>query len=129
MIVIKQKPVKDVYSTVKPVVVKHQDYAKMVMETENPIVLSFTNKAIENVKSKLISKGFNKEKVNKTCYTFDSYFCEWNGTTEETNIKSLENKTIFIEEFSMVPNKWITNIYKTFTMFKNIIYVRRSKPM
>lgn len=68
----------------------------MVQNAESPLVLSFTNKAVENVKKRL-----NIDDINKICHTFDSYFCEWNGR----NINSLKDKTIFIEEFSMVPNK------------------------
>lgn len=43
---------------------------KMVQNTKR------TNKTIENVKSRLITMGVDKETVNKTCHTFDSYFCE-----------------------------------------------------
>ena len=50
---------------------------EMVKNTKNPIVLSFTNKAVENVRSKLIANGLN----NNICYTFDSYFCEYTGDT------------------------------------------------
>ena len=92
---------------------------QMVMEATDPVVLSFTNKAVENVKNRLVAKGFDQEEANKICHTFDSYFCEWNGR----DINSLEHKTIFIEEFSMIPNKWITRIYEAFTMFKNKIYM------
>lgn len=62
------------------------------MVNDNSIVLSFINKAIENVKSRL------SERAN-LCFTFDSYFCEWKGR----DVDSLEGKTIFIEEYSMVP--------------------------
>lgn len=41
--------------------------------------------------------------------------CEWKGR----DLNSLEDKTIFIEEFSMVQNKWMTLIYKALTMFNN----------
>ena len=41
----------------------------------------------------------------------------------ETNIKSLKNKTIFIKEFSMIPNKWMTLTYKAFTMFNITVYM------
>ena len=88
-----------------------------VIVAENPIVLSFTNKAVENVKHRLIKKGYSKY-IDK-CHTFDSYFCEWHGR----DIKSLENKTVFIEEFSMVPNKWMTLIYKAFIMFGIKVYM------
>ena len=88
---------------------------KMVKEETNPLVLSFTNTAIENVKNRLVKNGYKD--ANKICHTFDSYFCEWNGR----DFDSLKDKTIFIEELSMVPNKWITLIYKAFTMFNNVV--------
>ena len=90
---------------------------KMVEKEENPLVLSFTNKAIENVKNRHVKNEYKN--ANDICHTFDSYFCEWNGR----HINSLEGKTIFIEEFSMVPNKWMTKIYEAFTMFNNTIYM------
>ena len=94
---------------------------KMVMKASNPIVLSFTNKAVQNVKDRLKKMNYEGE-INKICHTFDSYFCEWNGY-HETNLKSLEDKTIFIDEFSMVPNKWITMIYKAFTLYGTKVYM------
>ena len=94
---------------------------KMVMKASNPIVLSFTNKAVQNVKDRLKKMNYEGE-INKICHTFDSYFCEWNGC-HETNLKSLEDKTIFIDEFSMVPNKWITLIYKAFTLYDTKVYM------
>lgn len=54
------------------------------------------NKAIENPKERLNDKYFSK-----VCFTFDSYLCEWKGS----DLNSLEDRTIFIEEFSMIPNK------------------------
>ena len=45
--------------------------------------------------------------------------CEWKGR----DLNSLEDKTIFIEEFSMVQNKWMTLIYKALTMFNNKIFM------
>ena len=91
----------------------------MVQKCKNPIVLSFTNKAVENVKSRLIKIGYDKDKTNDICFTFDSYFCEWNGR----DIDSLKDKTIFIEEFSMVPNKWITFMYKIYLKYNNKVYM------
>ena len=86
----------------------------MVKEADDPLVLSFTNKTIENVKSRL-----NIDNTNNICHTFDSYFCEWKGR----DFDSLKDKTIFIEEFSMVPNKWMTKIYEAFVKFNNKIYL------
>ena len=91
----------------------------MVIEAENPIVLTFTNKAIENVKNRLIQMGYDNKKTNKICYTFDSFFCDWYGRS----VSSLDGKTIFIEEFSMVPNNWMTIIYKAFSMFNLTVYM------
>ena len=88
---------------------------KMVQKVENPLVLAFTNKAVENVKSRLIRIGLEKENVNKICYTFDSYFCE----SSDRNYHSLDGKTIFIQEFSMVPNKWMTKIYHEYLKHNN----------
>ena len=85
---------------------------EMVEKAKNPL-------ASENVKRRLIKLGYEKNEANTTCFTFYSYFCEWNGR----NIDSLEDMTIFIEEFSMVPNKWMTIIYNVFTMFNNKIYL------
>ena len=92
---------------------------RMVQETERPLVLSFTNKAVENVKNRLIQTGYEKEVANKICHTFDSYFCEWS----DGNYHGLEGKTIFIEEFSMVPNKWITKIYHEYLKHSNTVYM------
>ena len=39
------------------------------------------------------------------------------------SIKSLENKKIFIEEFSMVPNKRMTKIYEAFLNYNNEIFM------
>ena len=94
---------------------------QMVKDATNPLVLSFTNKAIENVKKRLVSTAMNKDVVNKICHTFDSYFCEWSNSTY--HYESLKNKTLFIEEFSMVPNKWMTKIYNAFTEFGNKVFM------
>ena len=85
---------------------------EMVKESENPLVLSFTNKAVENIKERL------GEEYDDKCHTFDSYFCEWRETDN-----SLKNKTIFVDEFSMVPNKWMTKIYEIFTDFNNTVFM------
>ena len=92
---------------------KTTELCKMVAECENPMVLSFTNKAIENVKMRLRKIKNLKHDPNKICHTFDSYFCEWN----EDNFKELRKKTVFVEEYSMVPNKWMTLIYKAFDLY------------
>ncbi|XP_068677184.1 uncharacterized protein [Montipora foliosa] len=92
---------------------------KMVIKTDKPLVLSYTNKAVQNVKDRLKKMGGNPN----VCYTFDSYFCEWGGCSTETNLKDLKDKTVFIDEFSMVPNKWITMIYKAFTLYGTKVYM------
>ena len=92
---------------------------EMMTEEDDPIVLSFTNKAVENVKNRLKNSVHNWLGFDSKCHTFDSYFCDWHGRS----IDSLEGKTVFIEEFSMVPNKWMTMIYKAFVMFGIKIYM------
>ena len=92
---------------------------KMVKEATNPLVLSFTNKAVENVKERLIKEDYDEDQAKSICFTFDSYFCEWNGR----DIKSLKDKTILIEEYAMVPNKWISKIYQAFTLFNITVHL------
>ena len=82
-------------------------------------MLSFTNKAIVNVKRRLMKMGKKKDYVNNICFTFDKYFCEWNVGA----IDSIKDKTLFIEECSMVPNKWMTLIYKAYTMFNIKVFM------
>ena len=92
---------------------------EMIKDCKKPMIFAFTNKAIENVKQKLlINNEISIEESSKFCFTFDSYFCEWN----HKEISNLKNNTIFIEEFSMVPNKWITKIYELYTLYNNTIY-------
>ena len=75
-------------------------------ESDNPIIFSFTNKAVDNITNKVDDKLKNK------VHTFDSCFNEFISDAE--NLKLLSNKDAFIDEFSMVPNKWITLIYNSF---------------
>ena len=75
-------------------------------ESKNPIIFSFTNKAVDNIRSRVDDSLKNK------VHTFDSYFNEFISDAE--NLKLLANKDVFIDKFSMVPNKWITLIYNSF---------------
>lgn len=127
---------------------------ELVLKAENPIILSFTNKAMVNIKYRLqkvyeqgksqfaFQGGFTFEakdskeeeqakseewakfeirnmELDKQCYTFESYFCDYLGT----DITDLEGKTIFIEEHSMVPNKWIVKINEAFTKYRSTVYM------
>ena len=93
----------------------------MALTAQNTIVLSFTNNAVENVKER--PKGIcDKEGIDDLsdiCHTFDSYFCEYHSR----DIPHLKGKTTFIEEYSMVPNKWVTQIYQAFSKYCNTIYM------
>jgi hypothetical protein len=44
--------------------------------------------------------------------TFDSYFNTHKG--DDGNFDKLKNKTVFVDEYSMVPNKWINLLYKAY---------------
>ena len=85
----------------------------MISKAEDPIVLSFTNKAIEVVKSRIEAEYHN------ICHTFDSYFCDFHGR----DISQLNGKPIFTKEFSMTPSKWMTKIYHAFTKYHNTVYL------
>ena len=84
---------------------KKTKLCKMVQETDKPLVLSFTNKAIENVKSRLIKMGLDKEDVNKICHSILTFA---NGT--------MEIITILLEKQSSLRNlAWYqTHGWKTF---------------
>lgn len=91
---------------------------KKASEAQNPIILSFSNKAIENVKE-VFKKEYAHTDLDSCCYTFDLFFCDYHGR----DISSLENKTIFIDEYSMTPNKWMTKVYEPFTKYKLTTYM------
>ena len=65
----------------------------MAYESKCPIILSFTNKAYENVRQCLSNMGVAE---NTICHTFDSYFCYFNGRSTG-NLKGCH---VFVEEFS-----------------------------
>ena len=50
-----------------------QELCELVKQSDKCIVLSCTNKAVNNVKTSLQAFGYDKTQVNKMCYTFDSY--------------------------------------------------------
>ena len=91
---------------------------KMAQEASDPIILSFTNNAIQNVKSVLCDE-YNNYELAKKCYTFDLFFCDHHGR----DISSLQGKTIFVDEYSMTPNKWMTKLYEAFTKYKLTVYM------
>ena len=88
----------------------------MASNVQNPIILSFTNKAIENVK-RVFKDHYKETYLEFNCYTFDRYFYEQHGR----DVSTLKDKTIFIEEYRMTPNKWMTKMYKAFTKFGSTI--------
>ena len=89
---------------------------EMASSATNPIILSFTNKAIENVK-KVFKHHYKGVDLEFEWYTFDRYFCDYYGR----DVTNLKDKTIFIEEYSMTPNKWMTKMYNAFTKFGSTI--------
>ena len=98
---------------------------KMALKAKHPILLSFTNKAVENVK-KTLQKCMMKMKrsiiyisMNNINAIHLTHFYDFHGR----DIPDLEGKTIFIEEYSIVPNTWLTKIYHAFTKYHNTIYL------
>lgn len=99
-----------------PEVVKHR-LCEMASQADNPIILSYTNKAVENVKS--VFRELNQPELAKKCYTFDLYFFDQYGR----DIHSLKDKTIFIDEFSMIPLRWMTLVYQAFSIYHNQVFM------
>ena len=92
---------------------KTRKLIKLASEATNPIILSFTNKAIESVKWQV------NHNVRDKCFTFDSYFNSYHNR----DIFHLADKTIFIEEYSRTPNKWMSKIYQAFTKYHNTVFM------
>ena len=88
------------------------------LAADDPIILSFTNKAIQNVKS-VLCNVYNNYELTKKCYTFALFFCDHHGH----DITALDGKTIFVDEYSMTPNKWMTKLYQAFTKYRLTIYM------
>lgn len=93
---------------------------EMPSKASNPIILSFTNKAIKNAK-KVFKDQYPESRLEFECYTFDRYFCDYYGR----DITNLKEKTIFIDEYIMTPNisGCCTTLYHAFTKFGSTIYM------
>lgn len=80
-----------------------------VLNCENPKIFCFTNNACKVIRNRLPDD--KKDLVS----TFDSYFNSFKG--DESNLNKIKNYIIFIDEYSMVPNKWITLLYKAYKKY------------
>ena len=80
---------------------------------ENALLLSPTNKAVINIKNRL-KKDYKMDPhdINKICYTFKSYF--WDNIR---GIDNLKDKMVFVDEYTMTPNRYITLLYQAFTQY------------
>ena len=76
---------------------------------DNCLVFSHTNKAVVNIKNRLTTK-MDKHEVNKLCRTLESYFHD-----NLKGVDDLKDKIIFVDEYSMTPNRYITLLYQAFT--------------
>lgn len=80
---------------------------------ENAILLSHTNKAVVNIKNILKKRyDMSPENVNKICNTFESYF--WDNIR---GIDCLKDKIVFVDEYTMTPNRFIAMLYNAFTKY------------
>ena len=72
-----------------------------------------------------LTKRIREDEANNIFKTFDSFFCEWN----DNNIKHIKDKTVFIGEFRMVPNKFMTLLYRLWLKYNFKIFVWQSESM
>ena len=63
---------------------------------------------IKNILKK--SHHISAEQVNKICHTFESYFFD-----STRGINDLKDKIVFVDGYSMTPNRYITLLYQAFT--------------
>ena len=85
---------------------------QLIYENRNKcVVFSYTNKAVVNIKNILKDKyQLSPIEVNKLCHTFESYFYD-----NTRGIDDLKDKIVFVDEYSMTPNRYITLLYQAFT--------------
>lgn len=77
------------------------------------ILLSHTNKAVVNIKNQLKDKfDMSLEHVKKICYTFESYFYD-----NIRGVDDLKDKILFLDEYTMTPNRFITLLYQALTKY------------
>ena len=73
----------------------------MVRESKRPIVLSFTNKACENVRKRLADMGHGSGSKRYMPHIRQLLLrLQRNGCD------------VFVKESSMAPNRWFTKLYK-----------------
>lgn len=77
---------------------------------DNCLLFSHTNKAVVNIKNRLIKMKVNN--VNKICHTFRSFFYD-----DSRGVNDLKDKIAFVDEYTMTPNRYITLLYHTFTKY------------
>lgn len=78
---------------------------------DNCLVFSHTNKAIVNIKNHLKNRmKIESEEVNKICHTFESFF--YDGIK---GVDDLKDKIVFVDEYWMTPNRFISLLYQAFT--------------
>lgn len=58
----------------------------------------------------------DSDKVNKICHTFKSFFRE-----DIRGVDDLKDKIVFVDEYSMTLNHFITLLYKASTKYITII--------
>ena len=93
---------------------KSTQLSQLIYENaQNALLLSHTNKGVVNIKNSLISKfKMSSDDVNRICHTFESYF--WDNIR---GIDNLKDKIVFVDEYTMTPNRYITLLYQAFTKF------------
>ena len=83
---------------------------EMVEKEDSYVVLCGSNKACVNV---------NARCGERVAFTFDSYLPP--ALNDEQKAKKLD-KTVYVDEFSMLDDHWITVIYKAFLKNRNRVY-------
>ena len=97
---------------------KTWELCKRVLKSKNQLVLSFTNKAVQNVREKIAEVAAREgvlitHNLDIVCRTFDCFFYEKNVR----RVELLRNKEVFVAEYSMVPNKWISLLYEAYEQY------------
>ena len=86
---------------------KTTDLVSSVLEATNPIVMSFTNKSVENLK-RLLPPSY----ASCVC-TLSKFF----SNPVEQKIQLLQGMHVFVDEFSMVPKSMMNSLYTSFKRY------------
>ena len=93
---------------------KSTQLCQLIYENKDKALLfSHTSKAVVNIKNILKNRhDMDPKVVNSICHAFESYF--WDNLR---SIDNLKDKIVFVDEYTMTPNRFMTLLYNAYTKY------------